>query len=346
MSIINKINNSKFKLDSLSLSVLTKTWMQDCLLPSTKLTNLYLPGTHNSATNACEDLASFSHNPINYLFVKPWAQCQDFNITKQLSMGVRALDIRIANFKNKTNDTPIYTSHTMRFLPFEKVLIDIKNFIQECPREIIILRIKKDWNQELDYIKAKNIIINTIGSFCLNFSSFDNHITIGDIWNLQQNIILITEEEFGLNHINFSPIFNAIWYNQSSTYKLIEILKQDLLKHSFNLTNQCELQECKTTIPSIDNNSSILWVGTEVTPTVNEIVKYYLTLGQGQPSLRKMHNNINKFLYEKFNTTILPILYDCPNHSNNGRFNFNIIGIDRITTELCIQIILCNKNIL
>lgn len=68
---------------NLTISTTASKWMQD-LDDNTNVSNLSIPGTHDSATYAvpCNGFPKLS-------------QCQVMNINEQLNCGIRYLDIRI-----------------------------------------------------------------------------------------------------------------------------------------------------------------------------------------------------------------------------------------------------------
>jgi 1-phosphatidylinositol phosphodiesterase len=112
-----------------------KDWMKD--LPDDALiTQLTIPGTHDSAT----DHAHCEKNPA----IKPiieFVSCQTYQISDQLNMGIRFLDIRLA-----------YEHGTLRFhhgpyyleQHFKDALDAAKKFLEDHPSEFVIFLIKQE----------------------------------------------------------------------------------------------------------------------------------------------------------------------------------------------------------
>ncbi len=98
---------------------------------SKKLTDMLIPGTHDTATYQFVDAA----------FVTNWAQAQQFSIYEQLKGGIRYLDIRVNTDKHNGE---IYCSHTFYTIPFQDVLDDVSKFIRENTEEVIIFAVQGD----------------------------------------------------------------------------------------------------------------------------------------------------------------------------------------------------------
>ncbi len=104
------------------------TWMSQ-LSDNRRLTEISIPGTHDSAARSTISLA----------------ETQSMTITKQLEAGIRAFDIRCRHI----NDA--FAMHHDRIflnLVFDDVLDMSCNFLRSNPRETIIMRIKEEWNAE------------------------------------------------------------------------------------------------------------------------------------------------------------------------------------------------------
>lgn len=112
-----------------------KRWMS-ALPDETPLTKINIPGTHNSASR--------------FVSASWITKCQHTDISRQLSMGVRLLDIRM-ELKNDTFVAvhAIIDCRKKRFLLSEKITFtDVMNaclaFLQENPRETILVSVKED----------------------------------------------------------------------------------------------------------------------------------------------------------------------------------------------------------
>ncbi|KAK7684114.1 hypothetical protein QCA50_012758 [Cerrena zonata] len=123
-----------------------KTWMKE-LDDNTKLTQLAIPGTHNSA--AC-------HTAL------PSVQCQGESVTEQLKHGVRFFDIRVGKQFLKEGDDAkdlqvIHGKFPVK-IPFPRLLKDVLkefyDFIKDNKSETVLVSIKQegtdDWNNDKD----------------------------------------------------------------------------------------------------------------------------------------------------------------------------------------------------
>ena len=101
-------------------------WM-DKVSDETKITDLSIPGTHDSgATRSIFDVAG---------------KCQDLSINAQLNIGVRFFDLRLQLVNNQFK---IVHSFVDQKLTFKKVLKDLTSFIKNHPSEFLIISIKEE----------------------------------------------------------------------------------------------------------------------------------------------------------------------------------------------------------
>ncbi|WP_445721928.1 phosphatidylinositol-specific phospholipase C domain-containing protein [Flavobacterium sp.] len=97
---------------------------------STKVSDLDIPGTHDSAT---------------YTKSLPYVQTQRLSINEQLNAGVRFLDIRCRYFNGdfSIHHGPIYLN-----LNFQQVLDMCKTFLRNNPTETIIMSVKQEQSND------------------------------------------------------------------------------------------------------------------------------------------------------------------------------------------------------
>ncbi len=112
-------------------------WMKN-IPDETFLSEINLPGTHNSATRLC-DFPVFS-------------KCQELSIFEQLCIGVRFLDLRVEKTGNRLR--LVHASAKCRkaasnkaFLMLEDVLTQCTTFLKTNTSETIVLSIKCDWGE-------------------------------------------------------------------------------------------------------------------------------------------------------------------------------------------------------
>ena len=126
-----------------------KKWMAE-IDSSRKLFSLNIPGTHDAAARY-----------VQYAHI---AKCQDLSIFDQLSIGVRALDIRVMPQENRLlmihGVAKVYcTARKPKLqMDFAYVLEQIYAFLNENPSEAVIIQFKNDSGK--DYEKSFDNLFN------------------------------------------------------------------------------------------------------------------------------------------------------------------------------------------
>lgn len=125
---------------------ITNNWSK---LENLKLSEIYLPGTHNSfcytvsfdkKTELYKNL-DLVYNIAGYFpeITQNFTLNQDLSVYDQLNIGTRILDLRISYY-----DNIYYCSHTYYCTTLIDILTQINNFMLENPNEFIIIRYKED----------------------------------------------------------------------------------------------------------------------------------------------------------------------------------------------------------
>ena len=120
--------------------VYSSQWMSK-LPEDTRLSQISMAGSHDSGTE--------------YALLPLIARCQDTQISQQLSMGVRVLDIRLNSKTGKNGQYRLGISHGFvpckagswilgRDLSFERVLEECYTFLDENPTETILMMVKHE----------------------------------------------------------------------------------------------------------------------------------------------------------------------------------------------------------
>ncbi|KAL1455205.1 hypothetical protein WDU94_009316 [Cyamophila willieti] len=111
------------------------TWMQDNanVLSKMSIRHMFIPGTHDSGASTEED-NNGEHR------VQKYVMTQDETILNQLVFGIRSVDLRVAYYSVKSNDSSkLWLNHgVQRICPFSNIVNDIKTFMQNT-KEIVIL---------------------------------------------------------------------------------------------------------------------------------------------------------------------------------------------------------------
>jgi len=123
-------------------------WMSHPNVQKKRLFELTLPGTVSSGTYAItgEDAAASSITPYGVV-------AQNFDFYQQLELGVRMFDIRVAY---SSENSLVYISHGTLMIPLATALKDIRRFLEEHEREVIVLDMRKDENADKSHLKPLN----------------------------------------------------------------------------------------------------------------------------------------------------------------------------------------------
>ncbi|KAL6190724.1 hypothetical protein ACLB2K_037118 [Fragaria x ananassa] len=108
-----------------------KNWMAGINPDKVHINQIVWPGTHDSATNRIGVPC----------ITRPFAQCQNLSIYKQLVKGTRVLDIRVQEDRRVCHGI-------LKAYSVDVVINDVKKFLSETEKEIIILEIRTEFGHE------------------------------------------------------------------------------------------------------------------------------------------------------------------------------------------------------
>merc|ERR1719253_128925 len=118
-----------------SLGYRRQGWMSHPGVQKRKLFEVTLPGSANSGTYAITQDAQVEKGTAPYGVV-----AQNFDFYHQLELGIRAFDIKVAySPENKL----VYISHGALMIPVATVLRDMRRFLEEHEREVVVLDVTK-----------------------------------------------------------------------------------------------------------------------------------------------------------------------------------------------------------
>jgi len=120
-------------------------WMSHPEVQKRKFFELTLPGTVSSGSYAIigEDAAAAEAQPYGVV-------SQNLDFYQQLELGVRLFDIRVA-YSSEAN--LVYISHGALMIPLSTALKDMRRFLEEHEREVIVLDVRKDENADTTHLK-------------------------------------------------------------------------------------------------------------------------------------------------------------------------------------------------
>ncbi|MBR3149091.1 MAG: leucine-rich repeat protein [Eubacterium sp.] len=134
-------NAFSYTASEASLSDVSASDWMSTILDSTKLTEITLPGTHDSCARKFKDEDIFG-------ILSGVSKCQSMNITQQLNAGIRFLDIRCEvdpnslSVKTVHGETDCWNGDDYYYLDF--VFQDIYNWLDAHPTETVFVCIKED----------------------------------------------------------------------------------------------------------------------------------------------------------------------------------------------------------
>lgn len=211
-------------------------WMT--LLPGVadlQLTDLPIPGTHDSATSSLSTDSPWAQTGISDFgvltqlpgwlvkpFVVPWARAHPDDVFTQLVNGIRYLDLRLS----MEPDGQIYLEHGLRGPTVDTVLDQIELFADALPREVLFVSMSRftgDFDAEAHAtLLAK--IRQTLGDRMVP-AAVTTGATLRDLWAIDRNVIVLygdtavaaANSDVWFGDIDFQP-----WPNVQTVEDLLE----------------------------------------------------------------------------------------------------------------------------
>jgi len=293
-------------------------------IKSKHINNIILPGTHNSGAYTIDFKNSFIWNNDIINKIKPfrnlactkkaiinWTVCHNNSIYNQLYNGIRVFDFRISY--DNTSDI-FYITHTFTCITLVEAINDIIRFINEQPKEIIIIYSKPDWENRttmydvgrkfIDFIckQLENYLYDNIGYFP----------TLEDMVKINKRIIFTyTEDSNG--YIWSDLFFDVSWTNTSKIDLKLKGLENSLLSYREGYFNVLDFI---------------------LTPQVNDIIKSILLCQCciSSATLKGFANKINRQLNNFISKN--------KHHFNNlSSIYFDFPSVDTIYTVISLNIV-------
>ena len=204
-------------------------WMSE-LPDERKLVLINIPGSHDSTANNMN------------VFGSKFAKTQNYDIKGQLKIGVRKFDIRVAirppNFLKKSlsqdvidGDRDLICVHGMcdcyyfenkkkRHLVYKDILLDLKKFLEEDEKEVIILETDSGRGNRYNHIKRSiEIREKILGDMAINYNK---NMTLAEARGKVVCTCFQTGEKDGKPQFNMNNIggkgINEIHYNLEDNY--------------------------------------------------------------------------------------------------------------------------------
>jgi hypothetical protein len=222
-------------------------WMakREALIKELPITKVFLPGSHDSATYKLSSSIGKNQditdqiNKLKYAFgagfivakiIKNWAMAQGESISQQLSQGIRYLDLRVI-YKDDKKD--FYTVHGLYGPKLDDVLAQIKSFLLQNPKEIIVIQIgdlRYMPNGEKDHEAIGLKLKNVFGDLMVPRN--DGVLTpIKTLWENNTRVFVIYDADSAVSKFPFlfpRSIISSYWANVDTPKSLKEKLDANL----------------------------------------------------------------------------------------------------------------------
>jgi len=131
------------------LGYLSTRWMSHPQVQERRLFEMTFPGAANAGAYMID-----SGNVTGSMY---GVVAQSMNVYEQLCLGARYLDVKVGW---SPTEQAVWTSNTVIMVPFAKVMQDIKRFLTEFERELVILHVRKDAHAQdtgITYLKEQEL---------------------------------------------------------------------------------------------------------------------------------------------------------------------------------------------
>lgn len=179
-------------------------WMKN-ISNNTKLSELALPGTHDSA--------SFNANKFKNI-----AMTQVLNINQQLKYGIRVLDLRV---RQTSNRFALHHGSLFLNLMFGDVLNGINNFLDKHPSETILIRLKEETKPAADNTQSLRETLKAYLTQYPNLKHYlkaSNQVTLGEARG--KFIVLSNNYDFHQYGLIYSDFIIQDEYDLKHNWKL------------------------------------------------------------------------------------------------------------------------------
>jgi len=263
-------------------------WMANLPTKVTKLPlkQLVIPGSHDSGAYYLDPSTPIAPGEpsivytLSYYFgscvksvIKRWSTTQQLNFTNQLEIGIRYFDMRSAYLKSVDD---ILCVHGLYGYPIKKLLIEINNFLNSHPKEVVILDFNHFYSltPQLHQRLVQNIL-KVFADKIYSPSTKGINSSLDDIWSVKKQVIIVYSNEQMVKQVKLlwpSKFIDSPWFNTSSISTLINDLDNrfhTLKDQSFNIFQAILTPQTTTVItkPAGSLKSSLALKGNEVIST-------------------------------------------------------------------------------
>lgn len=151
-----------------------ENWMDE-IRDDVKLSELALPGTHDSA--------SFTH-------YHPMVKTQELNFQDQLRYGIRVFDIRYRHIGNKF---ALHHGFVFLNIMFDEFLDIVDQFLLNHPRETVLFRLKKDYDDDVNNNRSDE---DTLNEYLSQYSTYKRVTSNAQIGEVRGKFIILNNCQF------------------------------------------------------------------------------------------------------------------------------------------------------
>lgn len=259
------------------------------------LNQVTMPGSHDTGMNPgifpAPGPDDFNPNDAReYQLVSPfidiiaaWGITQNFPIWQQLLAGSRYFDLRVAPMISTTGtvspsntvcQTELYTLHGVYGQPVESTLSEFQSFLQQNPKEIIILDFQHFYSMTQQSYQTLNSLINQYLSEWLVPTSVPMTTTVGELLaNNHRVLVTIGDDNQWSGKSLVSNNNNISYFQPAASYWP---RANAIVSNWFNTTDLTTLQtDSNQEVTQMQSNyPSTLWVLQEVlTPDTQSVLQ-------------------------------------------------------------------------
>ncbi|NXM39478.1 PLCX3 protein, partial [Gymnorhina tibicen] len=211
-------------------------------LHSTPLTNLAIPGSHDSFSFYIDEASPVGpeqpETVQNFVSVfgtvakklmRKWLATQTMNFTSQLGAGIRYFDLRIST-KPRDPDNELYFAHGLFSAKVKEGLEEINAFLAEHPKEVVFLDFNHFYGmQKCHHEKLVQMLKDIYGNKMCP-AIFAHEVTLQYLWEKEHQVLVFYHSPVAVEVAFLWPgqMMPAPWANTTDTEKLIQFLQASI----------------------------------------------------------------------------------------------------------------------
>lgn len=175
----NSLQYPSLTVSEQQLRLKLSAWMS--LLPdSTPFIRLFIPATHDAATDAFLSLSASRQKGL---------QCQSGDFESQFAAGARGYDVRVGD------DLRLYHSSAATVHTFDELLVTINKLLDSHPTETVVMLLKRENGAKGKYTQWLQAVANSLNKRLGKrlFNGLTPETTLGQ---LRGKVLLISRENF------------------------------------------------------------------------------------------------------------------------------------------------------